>query len=488
MKFRQTRCRILEPRRRTDYHGVRIQPRPLAGSNHRETVLTRNARQTCSVALIVALMFALSAASASATDWPQWMGLTRDGNYTETGVIERIPAEGLPIKWRKPINGGYSGPAVANGHVYVMDFIVTKGKVVNTPDGKPEIEGIERVLCLDEKTGNEVWKFEYPASYRISYPGGPRCTPTVVGDWVVTLGSHGDLCVLNAKDGKLKWRTSFEKDHKAPVPLWGFAGHPLVADGIIYVLIGGKDQALAAFDLQTGDLKWKSLSSKHAGYCPPVMIEAGGTQQLVVWHPEALVSVNPRDGKPYWQIELKPTYEMSIGRPQRQGDMLYTSGIYRAATMLKLDNKKPAVTEIWRGDDNAKSLYPGNVTPMWGENAIFGCDHRLGALIAIDPANGERLWQTFEPVDPKEDRKLPSGSAFITRHTPSGNYFLFGETGNLSLAKMDRAGYHSLGSVNIVKPTTNAFGRDVVWSHPAYANRTVYLRNDKEIVAVDIAK
>ena len=53
---------------------------------------------------------------------------------------------------------------------------------------------------------------------------------------------------------------------------------------------------------------------------------------------------------------------------------------------------------------------------------------------------------------------------------------------------MDRDGYHSLGSVNIVKPTTNAFGRDVVWSHPAYANRTVFLRNDKEIVAVDIAK
>ena len=424
---------------------------------------------------------------AHAADWPQWMGPARDGTYTEAGVIDRIPDEGLPIKWRKPINGGYSGPAVADGRVYVMDFIVTKGKVVNTPEGKPEIEGIERVLCLDEKNGEQIWKYEYPCSYRISYPGGPRCTPTVVGDLVVTLGAHGDLCVLNASDGKLKWRTSFEKDHKAPVPLWGFAGHPLVDNGVVYALIGGTDQAVAAFDLQNGTLKWKALSCDDAGYCPPVMIEAGGAKQLVAWHPAELVALNPANGEPYWQVPLKPTYGMSIGRPQLKGDRLFTAGIVRSSVMLKLDDKKPAVSEVWRADA-AKSLYPGNVTAMWGDDAIFGCDHQLGALIAIDPANGKRLWQTFEPVDPKETRKLPSGSAFITHHMPSGNYFLFGETGNLSLAKMDRAGYHSLGSVNIVKPTTNAFGRDVVWSHPAYANRTVYLRNDKEIVAVDIGE
>ncbi len=449
--------------------------------------MNRNAHRSGRFVLLTVAVMAFMVMPATATDWPQWMGPTLDGNYTETGVIDRIPAEGLPIKWRKPINGGYSGPAVANGRVYVMDFVVTKGKVVNEPQGKPEIDGIERVLCLDEKTGDLIWKYEYPANYRISYPGGPRCTPTVSDGLVVTLGAHGDLCVLDAKDGTLKWRTSFEKDYGAPVPMWGFAGHPLVEDGVVYVQIGGTDQAVAAFDLQTGKLKWKAHSSGDAGYCPPVTIDAGGAKQLLAWHPAKVLALNPKDGSLYWEVPLKPDFGMSIGRPQRKGDQLFIAGVMRTSVMLKLDDKKPAVTEVWRGE-SAKSLYPGNVTPMWGDGAIFGCDHQLGALIAIDSTNGERLWQTFEPVDPKEKRLIRSGSAFITRHTPSGNYFLFGETGNLSLAKMDRDGYHSLGSVNIVKPTTNAFGRDVVWSHPAYANRTVFLRNDKEIVAVDIAK
>lgn len=437
--------------------------------------------------LLAILAVALSTTSLSADDWPQWMGPTRDGVYRETGVVERIPDAGLPVKWRVPLAGGYSGPAVAHGRVYVMDFVVKRGDVVNEPQQKVDLDGAERILCLDEKTGKTIWTHEYPCKYKISYPGGPRCTPTVVDGKVVTLGAQGDLRVLSAKDGSLIWQTSFEKDHHAPVPLWGFAGHPLVVDAMVVALVGGENQAVAAFDLATGAVKWKALSCSDAGYCPPVVIDAGGVQQLVIWHPDAVASLNPQTGDVYWTIPLKPDFGMSVGRPQVRGDKLFIAGVMRTSVMLELDAKKPAVTELWRGD-TAKSLYPGNVTNMWGDGVIFGCDHGVGSLMAIDASNGKRLWETFEPVRPDETRKIRAGSAFLTLHKPTGRYFLFGETGNLSIAELDRSGYHSKGRMHVLEPTTTAFGRQVVWSYPAYANRTAFIRNDKEIVAVDLAK
>jgi len=48
-------------------------------------------------------------------DWPQWVEPRRDGVWRKAGVVQAIPATGLPVKWRVPAKGGYSGPAVADG-------------------------------------------------------------------------------------------------------------------------------------------------------------------------------------------------------------------------------------------------------------------------------------------------------------------------------------------------------------------------------------
>ncbi|HPF37001.1 MAG TPA: PQQ-binding-like beta-propeller repeat protein [Phycisphaerae bacterium] len=436
--------------------------------------------------LLTALVVAGLATTAFADDWPQWMGPTRDGVYRETGIVDRMPDGGLPVKWRAPLAGGYSGPAVAKGRVYVMDYVLKSGKVVNEPQQKVDLDGMERVLCMDAKTGKTIWTHEYPCAYKISYPGGPRCTPTVVDDKVVTLGAQGDLRVLSAKDGGVIWAKSLPKDMNAPVPLWGFAGHPLVEAGVVFVVVGGENQAVAAFDLNTGAVKWKALSCSDAGYCPPVMIEAGGAKQLVVWHPEEVASLDPKNGNVHWTLPLKPDFGMSVGRPQRKGNKLFIAGVMRTSVMLELDDRRPAVKELWRGA-TPRSLYPGNVTNMWGDGVIFGCDHGDGCLMAIDASNGNRLWETFEPVRPDEKRRIRAGSAFLTQLGASDGYFLFGETGELSMATLDRAGYHARGHMHVLEPTTSAFGRDVVWSYPAYADRTIFVRNDKEIVALDIA-
>jgi hypothetical protein len=132
-------------------------------------------------------------ATSSGEDWPQWLGSQRDGVWREKDVLERFPPGGPKLLWRQHLGSGYSGPAVANGCVFVMDRRVEKdaAKPKNDFDRQTVIKGYERVVCLAASSGEVLWIYEYPCDYRISYQSGPRCTPTVDGDYVYCLGAMG---------------------------------------------------------------------------------------------------------------------------------------------------------------------------------------------------------------------------------------------------------------------------------------------------------
>src|SRR5262249_686821 len=153
-----------------------------------------------------------------------------------------------------------------DGKVYVTDF-VTDGKTnVDNPMAVADLKGKERVLCFDAKSGEPVWKYEYDCHYKISYPGGPRCAPTVHDGKVYTVGATGDLYCLDAAKGTLVWSKNYVKDYKAKVPIWGFAGHPLVVGKLVICITGAPDALAMAFDKDTGKEQWTALSAKEPGY------------------------------------------------------------------------------------------------------------------------------------------------------------------------------------------------------------------------------
>ncbi|MEM9586702.1 MAG: PQQ-binding-like beta-propeller repeat protein [Planctomycetota bacterium] len=414
------------------------------------------------------------------------MGQQRDGVYREDGIIDEIPAEGLTVKWRTPIGGGYAGPAVADGKVFVFDYQKSGGEAFNDPGKRAQVQGSERLLVLDASNGNKIWEYSYECPYSISYPAGPRCTPTVDEDRVYLLGSEGDLTCLSVASGDVVWKRSYKNDFSADVPIWGFAGHPLVDGELLICQVGGDGQGVVAFNKRTGEVVWKALDAK-AGYCPPSIIEAGGTRQLIIFHPSAVTSLNPTNGNQYWDIPIQPGYDMSIARPMRDGNRLYASAIHQEAVAIELAEDRPAAKELWRGEAK-NAVHAGNMTPLFVDGVIYGTDCVQGALMAIDGDNGDRLWQTFEPTKPDEKRFIRHGTAFITRIGDTNRYFLFGELGDLIVASLTPEGYQEHGRFHVLEPTGEAFGRDVVWSHPAYANQTAYARNDKEIVAVSLKK
>ena len=423
-------------------------------------------------------------ATASADDWPQWLGEKRNDVWTETGIVERFPASGAKIAWRVPVAGGYSGPAVAGGKVYVTDFVSRAGELKNDASARAELAGKERVHCLNAADGKTVWTHEYDCNYHISYPAGPRTTPAVSDGKVYTLGAEGNLFCLDAATGKPLWSKDLKREYKVDTPIWGFCNHPLADDQRLYCMVGGEGSVAVALDKNTGKELWRALSATpDAGYCPPKMIEVGGKRQLIIWHPQAINALDPATGKVYWSEKLEPQYSMSCSTPQQAGDLLFASGIGKCAALFKLSSDKPAAEIVWEGKPNT-AVFCSNSTPQIDGGTIYGNDCEVGTLRAVKLSTGERLWETFEPTC-GGDRRQSHGTAFITKN--GERYFLFSETGDLIIARLTPEKYEEISRAHIVEPTNEAFGRAVVWSHPAYANKCAFIRNDKEIVCVDLA-
>ena len=443
----------------------------------------------------------VTVSTARADDWPQWLGPKRDGVWRESGIVEKFPAGGPKVLWRTPIGGGYAGPAVANGRVYLMDRQLGEGvKNPADPFAKGKTTGVERVLCLNAEDGKQIWKHDYECFYDIAYPSGPRCTPTVHQGKVYTLGAMGDLHCLDATSGKVNWSKSFAKDYQAQPAQWGWASHPLVDGNKVICIVGGKGTTAVAFDKDTGKEIWRALTSRDGGqgYDPPMIFEAGGKRQLIIWVPESVNSLNPDTGDVYWTQHFcdpdgKPMTikaGMTIATPRRSGDLLFLSCFYNGSLMLKFAADKPDATVVWRStSDNEQpnktdTLHAVMCTPWLQDGYIYGvCSY--GELRCLKIENGERLWQTRKATTAAV-RPVRWANAFIV---PNGDrFFLANELGDLIIAKLTPRGYDELDRVHLIEPTSATAGRNYVWSHPAFANRRVYLRNDKEVICVSLAQ
>ena len=420
------------------------------------------------LAFVASIVFVESCAIAD--DWPQWGGPQRDCVWHEDGIVEKLPTDGLlPRVWSVEVAEGYSGPAVANGRVFLTDRIV---------DGE-----FERLLCFDAETGKPLWKHEYYVRYTINYAFGPRATPVIDGDRVYFVGAQGHMFCMNVNDGAILWQKQFEKDFGTEMPAWGMAASPLIDGDKLITLVGGKDNGLIiCFDKRTGDELWRSLDDPGIGYCPPVIYDFAGRRQLIVWHPSAVSSLDPETGTVLWEVPWAIKAGLCVPMPRKLDDRLFLTSFYEGPHMLKVGADHADI--LWKGNgvneqqtDKLHSIMP---TPVVTENNIFGiCSY--GQLRCLKTSTGQRVWETREATG---DGRW--WNAFIV---PQGDrYFLHNEQGDLIIANLSAEGYTELSRAKLVEPTRQVQRRMTIWSHPAFAMKSVFARNDKELVRVDLSK
>jgi outer membrane protein assembly factor BamB len=441
--------------------------------------------------IIPTLAVAVAAAGVRADDWPQWLGPQRDGVWREKGLLDKFPKDGPKVLWRAAVGSGYAGPAVADGKVYVPDFVADQA-LPASGFSKSKLEGKERLHCLSEKDGKVLWTHESPCTYEIGYPGGPRATPAVAGDKVYTVGTMGDVFCLDATSGKPVWSKNIVKDYGGKLGIWGATAAPLVAGDKVYFLAGGKGSVVVACDKDTGKEAWKALSAEQPGYSPPMLYEINGKKQLIVWHPEALNSLNPDTGEVYWSqpFKLRANPCMSVATPRVEKDMVFVTSFYDGSLMVKVEGgEKPTAKVAWKRKgrsempDDTEALQSIIVTPTIKDGYIYGiCSY--GELRCLKADSGDRVWMTREATT-KDGEPTRWGNAFLVAH--EDRFFIFNELGDLIIAKLTPKGYDEVSRAHILEPTNGMANRKVVWSHPAFANKCCFARNDKEIVCVSLA-
>ena len=447
------------------------------------------------LSLLILQLSLISLNISQAEDWPQWLGNQRDGIWRETGLIQSFPADGLTPVWRTKIGGGYSSPAVANGRVFVMDRIkhdpeLKKGQFLH-PDQPPQnanfvrrlLPGAERILCLEEDTGRILWSQEYDCPYRsvAIYAIGPRTTPTVDGNHVYTLGAEGDLFCLETETGQVVWHRNVRDDYRVETPEWGFAAHPLIDGDRIICMVGGKGTTVVAFNKLTSKEIWRNGDAPQPGYCAPMIYQLGGKRQLVVWDSDHLRGLNPKTGATYWQVEIKPAFSMSIGAPQQEGNRLFVMGYSRVSAMVQVAVDGNSATVTWRGDTKRGVGGVFNTAVIRDGHIYAG--GQGGRYMCVRLEDGERQWSTFEPST--GDRPASWANVFTVPN--SGLYWLFNDLGEVMIAEMSPQEFRAISKTQLIEPTHHVGNRTVVWSHPALANRRIFIRNDNEILCYNVS-
>ncbi|HSQ57650.1 MAG TPA: PQQ-binding-like beta-propeller repeat protein, partial [Gemmata sp.] len=236
-----------------------------------------------------------------------------------------------------------------------------------------------------------------------------------------------------------------------------------------------------ALDKDTGKEIWKAGTQTEQGYSPVLVTEAGGKRQMIVAGTKAIYSLNPETGEQYWITPFAVDNGCVVMTPVRSGEYLFVGGYNAKSTVMKLLADKPGIEVEWVNKKD-HGVSPIAVQPFLQESVLYAYDDS-GMMYAVELPSGKRLWDSSGPVGGN-----PRGSetAFIVKN--GDRFFFFAETGHLVIGKLTPKGYEELDRAKVIEQTGAAFGRKVVWCMPAFADRKMYVRNDKEIICVDLAK
>jgi outer membrane protein assembly factor BamB len=426
----------------------------------------------------VLVICSLLSSVAVSDDWPQWRGAERDGIWRETGIVEKFASDQLTPKWRAEIGSGYCGPTVANGRVYVTDRITKRAE-------EARVEA-ERVHCFDEKTGRSIWSYEYACPYgRIGYTAGPRASVTIDSGKAYALGATGRLHVFDAEKGNIVWQKDMDQEYSIDMPIWGIAAAPLIVGDLIILHIGGHGACVVALDKNNGKEVWRALKDR-AQYTAPVLVEQGKQQVVMCWTGDSVAGLEALTGKVLWRYPWKPrNMPIGVASPVVENDRVFFTSFYEGSLLLRLLQDKPDIENIWqiagRDEKNTDALHSIIATPVFENGYIYGVDS-YGELRCLDASDGHRVWEDTTAVP----RARWSTIHFVKN---ADRYFLFNERGDLIIARLSPQGYHEISRAHLLEPTLDQLPErgGVCWSHPAFANKHIYARNDKELICVNLA-
>jgi outer membrane protein assembly factor BamB len=360
------------------------------------------------MAVILGCALTVSASCVLAQDWPQWRGPNRDAKVTGFKAPKTWPQQ-FTKKWKVTVGQGDATPALVGDKLYVF--------------GRQE--GNEVALCLDASTGNERWHDQYDAlgaTGPASGHSGPRSSPAVANGKIVTLGVRGTLSCLDAATGKKLWR---KDDSGGAWPQFFTSSSPMIVDGLCIAQVGGRDNgAMVAYDLATGDQKWKWAGDGTA-YASPILLTVGGSKLIVTQTEKNVVAVGLADGKLAWQGPFAPqgrTY--NVATPIVDGQtIIYGGGGRRGTKAVKIEKEGDGFVakDLWSNSDNSVQFN----TPVLKNGLVFGLSDN-STLFCINAQNGKTAWTAPAPTGGRGGfGSIVDAGAVLLALTPKSQLIVF---------------------------------------------------------------
>ncbi|HJO05615.1 MAG TPA: PQQ-binding-like beta-propeller repeat protein [Acidobacteriota bacterium] len=384
--------------------------------------------------------------SGPAHDWPQLRGPNADGISPQTGLLTTWPESGPREIWRVPLGKGFSGISVVGERAFTM--FGRGGTYLGT---------------FDTATGDELWQLRIDEMYRNSSGDGPRSTPTVDDGTVYVISGRGIIAAVDAETGATRWRHNLREEYRAAGPNWGFSASPKVYGNLILVEAGAPDAALLAFDKRTGEEVWRATGDP-PGYSTPLLVQIGGLPQAVFFTGRRIAGVNPSSGALLWDMPWETTFGVNAATPVFvPPDKIFVSSGYGvgAALLRVVPGSAGGVETVWRTRE-MKNQFSSSVLV---DDYIYGFDNSM--LECIELSRGERMWRA---------RGHGQGSLLYA----DDHLIVLGDRGSLALVKLSPGEYLQVSRAQVFRGRT--------WTAPTLANGVLYLRDEQELVALEITE
>ena len=391
--------------------------------------------------VMVGCVILLIASCVVAQDWPQWRGPNRDGKVSGFTAPREWPKE-FTQKWKVTVGAGDATPALVGNKLYVF-----------TRQGEDEV-----ILCLNARSGKELWNSKYAAQAVTGAPArhpGPRSSPAVSDGKVVTIGVGGVLSCLDAATGKVVWRKDpFPK----VVPRFFTAMSPIIVDGMVIAHLGGQTNgAIIAYNLATGNEKWR-WSDEGPEYASPALLTVDGTKQIVTLAEKSIVGIGVADGKLLWQLPFAPAGRAyNAATPIIDGQTVIYTGAGRGAKAVRIEKQRDgfAAKELWSNPE----LAPQFNTPVLKDGLLFGLSNR-GNLYCINARTGKTAWT---------DETSRGRGGFAAILDVGSCLMALPSSSELIVYKPSESGYSELAKIKVAEAES--------YAHPVISGNRIFVKD-----------
>jgi len=389
-------------------------------------------------------------ATPEAMDWQSLGGQNRSFTVSDAGLLRPGQSYALKVVWKKPLGAGYSAISIRNRLAVTM-----------FSDGTSDY-----VIGLDADGGSERWRHRIGPTYLGHYgsQNGPVSTPLLTGRKVIALSPQGSLFALDATSGRKLWAVDLVQDHHGIVPFWGFTTSPLMHGNLLIVQTGGSEEnAISAFNPESGDLVWSACSDT-VDYQSPCVFTLGDRKHLVFHGNRYLFGLDPQTGDLLWAFAHggQNNAVSTSGHPVEVAEGRYfvkNRGNGGLLLSVSTANGAYAVEEVWR----TRHIRGTYIYAVYHDGYLYGYSGRI--LTCVNAATGERAWRSREPGD---------GLPIVV----DGHLVIITKDGRLAIAQVSGKGYSETARLKLFD--------DIVWSPVSFANGKLYARSMSEIACVEI--